>query len=360
MIHKRAAVRELTTSASAVFVVLFSVLLTTQLIRLLGQAAGGKLAPEAVTGLLGFVALGYLPILFALTLFLSILLTFSRWYRDSEMAIWLSAGVALTDWVKVALRFGWPLLLLITVMSLWLAPWAFGRSEAYRQQLEQRDDAARVAPGAFNESAGGERVFFVENVSASDGAVKNVFVSAERNGELTVIATASGKVELAENGDRFLVLEGGRRYDMRPGALDFQMMEFARYGVRIESSDGAAPRHSLRSATTTDLIAMSTPAAKAELLWRIGVPVSALLLALMAIPLAHVNPRGGRTNNLAVALLVYLVYSNLLSVSQAWVGMGKLEFSIGVWVIHAVMATLVLLMFVHRSQPANWWRAFRR
>jgi lipopolysaccharide export system permease protein len=360
LIHKRAALRELTASASAVFVVLFSVLLTTQLIRLLGQAAGGKLLPQAVTGLLGFVALGYLPILFALTLFLAILLTFSRWYRDSEMAIWLSSGVALTDWVKVALRFGWPLLLLITVLSLWLAPWAFGRSEDYRQQLEQRDDAARVAPGAFNESAGGERVFFVEDVSSGDGRVKNVFVSAERNGELTVIATASGKVELAENGDRFLVLEGGRRYDMHPGALDYQMMEFARYGVRIETGDAIQPRNSLRSATTSELIAMNTPWAKGELLWRIGVPVSALLLALMAIPLAHVNPRGGRTNNLAIALLMYLLYSNLLSVSQAWVAMGKLDFSIGVWAIHALMALVVMLMFVHRAQPADWWRVWQR
>jgi lipopolysaccharide export system permease protein len=360
VIQTRAALRELTTTATAVFVVLFSVLLSTQLIRLLGQAAGGKLVPEAVTALLGFVALGYLPTLFSLTLFLAVLLTFSRWYRDSEMSIWLASGISLSQWIGVVLRFGWPILVLVTVLSLWLSPWAQLRAEAYRQQLAQRDDVARVAPGAFNESAGGERVFFVEGLSAESNRVQNVFVSAEKDGEVAVIATAGGYVETADNGDRFLVLQGGRRYDTRPGSAEYRMMEFERYGVRIETRDALPASGSMRTRSTSDLIAIRTPGALSELLWRIGVPVSALVLTVLAIPLSFVNPRGGRASNLAAALFLYLIYNNFLSVSQAWVAQEKISFSVGVWAIHVLMMIIAAVLFAYRELPMSWRRVLHR
>ena len=360
MIHQRAALRELTTTATAVFVVLFSVLLTNQLIRLLGQAAGGKVIPGAVTALLGFGALSYLPVLFSLTLFLSVLLTFSRWYRDSEMAIWLSSGLGLGHWIRTVMQFGWPLLLLVTVLTFWLSPWAAQRSETYRKQIEQRDDAARVAPGAFNESAGGERVFFVESVAEDGGSVGNVFVAAERGNELSVIATRRGRVQVEENGDRFLVLEDGRRYDAVPGMAEYRMMEFARYGMRIETADAAGAAQSLRSTSTLDLIRAPTARALGELSWRIGVPVSCAILALLAIPLSYVNPRGGRTANVIAAILVYLIYRNLLDVSQAWVAQGKIGVGTGVIVVHGLMLVVTALVFLHRGAPRSFWRMFRR
>jgi lipopolysaccharide export system permease protein len=89
----------------------------------------------------------------------------------------------------------------------------------------------------------------------------------------------------------------------------------------------------------------------AELLWRIGTPVTALILSLLAIPLAFVNPRAGRANNLIFALLTYMIYNNLLSVSQAWVAQGRISFGIGVWVVHLAMFVLLVVMFVRRQNP---------
>lgn len=360
MIHQRAALRELTTTATAVFVVLFSVLLTTQLIRLLGQAAGGKVIPGAVAALLGFGALGYLPVLFSLTLFLSVLLVFSRWYRDSEMTIWLSSGLGLGHWVRTVVRFGWPVWLLVTVLTFWLSPWAAERSDAYRKQIEQRDDAARVSPGAFNESAGGERVFFVESVADDGGSVGNVFVAAERGDELSVIATRRGRVKVEDSGDRFLVLEDGRRYDAVPGAAAYRMMEFARYGMRIETAESAGAAQSLRSTGTIDLVRAATPRALGELSWRVGVPLSCAILALLAIPLSYVNPRGGRATNIVAAILVYLVYSNFLGVSQAWVAQGKIGVGGGILVVHGLMLAATMLLFLRREAPMSLWRMLRR
>ncbi len=142
MLFHRAAKREFSQTAATVFVALFAILLTTQLIRLLGQAAGGKIASEGVIALLGFGAINYLPTLLSLTLFISVLMTMSRAYRDSEMAIWFSAGMPLTAWVRPVLSFALPLVVLVGVLSIFLSPWALTKSAEYRQRMDDRDGHA--------------------------------------------------------------------------------------------------------------------------------------------------------------------------------------------------------------------------
>lgn len=356
MIHQRAAVRELSQTAAGVFVALFAILMTTQLIRLLGDAAGGRLASEAVVALLGFRAITYLPVLLSLTVFVAILMTLSRWYRDSEMVIWLSSGIPLTAWIKPVMGFALPPVVVIAILSIILAPWATQKSETYRQTMDQRDDLARVTPGAFNESAGSDRVFFVESVAGQDGTVKNVFISSIQHGRLGVMATAQGHTETRPNGDRFLVLDRGRRYEGTAGTAEYRVMEFDRYSVRIETKEARGLEDSPRTKQIWELIREPIPVNLAEILWRLGLPLAALNLAVLAIPLSFVNPRAGRTNNLMFALLTYMIYSNLLSVSQAWVAQGKLGFEIGVWAVHVGMAFLLVILFHRRQNPLAWGR----
>lgn len=350
-IYERAARRELLNTATAVFFVLFAVMLSTQLIRLLSRAAGGKIAAESVAALLGFGSIGYMAILLSLTLFISILLTISRWYRDSEMVIWLSSGMPLTTWVRPVLGFAAPIVFMIAGLSIFLAPWAAERSELYRQRMDHRDDLSRLSPGTFNESSSTDRVFFVEAIEGTQELVKNVFVSSLQHGRLGVIATAKGRTELAPNGDRFLVLENGRRYEGEPGSPEYRIMEFDRYAFRIEAKDAVGRDVSPRGRPVWELVTDPTPAHLAELLWRIGLPLTALNLALLAIPLAFVNPRAGRGNNLIFALLSYMIYNNFLSVSQAWVAQGKMPFWLGASAVHLITLVLLLGLFTIRQNP---------
>ena len=359
MIFQRAALREFTQTAIAVFVSLFAVLLTTQLIRLLGQAAGGKISSEAVIALLGFGAINYLPVLLSLTLFIAVLLTLSRAYRDSEMVVWFSAGLSLTAWVRPVLKFALPLVLGIAVLSLFLSPWALTKSAEYRKRMDQRDDVSRVSPGAFKESAMADRVFFVEAVTGNEGRVRNVFISSVQHGRLGVMAAASGHTEVAPNGDKFIVLDGGRRYEGTPGTAEYRVMEFDRYAVRTEVKESRGIEESPKNLPVWDLVREPSPANLGELLWRLGIPIAAFNLALLAIPLSFVNPRAGRTNNLILALLTYMIYSNLISVSQAWVIQGKLRFEVGVWAVHVAMLVVLVLLFSRRVFVLSWGRLWR-
>ncbi len=348
MIFLRTLLREFANLAVAVFLSLFLIALTTRLIRLLGQAAGGKIPSDAVVAFLGFSALNLLPVLLSLTLFIAVLLALNRAWRDSEMVIWFNSGLSLAAWLRPVLIFAAPLVLVIALLSFFISPWSAQMSEQYRSRIDSRDDISRVEPGAFGESRNKERVFFVESIAGDKASVQNVFVNSIQHRRTGVMMSERGFVEVAPNGDRFLVLLSGRRYEGTPGEADFRTMEFERYATRVQTKEGDEPVATHKSASTLGLIQNPTRANLGELLWRIGVPLSALILALLAIPMSFVNPRAGRSVNLLFALLTYMVYSNLLSVSQARVAQGKFAFSTGWWLVHAVMLAVLLLLFAQR------------
>jgi lipopolysaccharide export system permease protein len=350
MIFHRALLREFASLAGAVFMTLFAIALTTRLIRLLGQAAGGQIPTDAVIAFLGFFALGALPVLLSLTMFISVLLTLTRSWRDSEMVIWFGSGLSLTAWLRPVMLFALPQIAVISALSLFISPWAAQMSAQYATRLETRDDVSRVSPGVFGETPNKERVFFVESISGDSSTVQNVFVSSIHQKKSGVSMSRTGRTETAPNGDRFIVLEQGRRYEGSPGDDEYRVTEFDRYAALIETKESSEPETTPRNRPTWALVTNPTQQNLGELVWRVGVPLSALVLVLLAIPMSFVNPRAGRSANLLFALFTYIVYSNLLSVSQARVSQGRLDFGVGWWLVHAGMVLLLLFMFAQRMR----------
>jgi lipopolysaccharide export system permease protein len=348
MIFHRALLREFTQLATAVFLTLFLIAITTRLVRLLGQAAGGNIPTDAVVAFLGFFALNSLPVLLSLTLFLTVLLTVTRSYRDSEMVIWFSSGLSLAAWARPVLSFALPLVLLIAALSLVIAPWSVGMSEQYRSRMNARDEMSRIDPGVFGESRSRDRVFFVESVAGDRSTVQNVFVNSAQHGRNGVMFSHKGLVETAPNGDRFIVLLDGHRYEGMPGEADYRVMDFARYAARIETPVEDEPVPTEKSLSTLRLLRDPTDVNSGELVWRVGIPLSSLVLALLAIPLGFVNPRAGRSINLLFAMMAFLVYQNLLSICQARVAQGQLDLSVGWWLVHALMLLALGALFAPR------------
>src|SRR5690606_9998145 len=128
----------------------------------IGVAAAGSLASDAINTLLGFSLLRFLPMLLSLTIFLSVLLTLSRWYRDSEMVVWFSSGMSISNWIRPVLMFSLPIIAMIALLSLFVTPWATHKSDDFRDQLKARDELSSISPGVFKESRSADRVFFVE------------------------------------------------------------------------------------------------------------------------------------------------------------------------------------------------------
>ena len=359
MVFRKALLRELAIVALGTFLVLLGITLTTQLVRFLGQAASGAITSAGVAALLGFTMLSYLPVLLSITLFIAVLMTLTRSYRDSEMIVWFSCGVSLTQWVRPVLVFALPLVFTIGLLSLVLSPWAVSKAEEFRRLMESRDDVSAVSPGVFRESRHADRVYFVEEVSGKENLVANVFVSATQHHKTGVMVAEQGFQETMPNGDRFLVLLNGRRYEGEAGTAEYRIAEFERYAMRIEASEMVARAPTTKTAPTAELLQNRTPANMAELSWRIGLPVSALLLSLLAIPLSFVNPRAGRSMNLLLALLIYATYSNLLSIVQASIAQSRIDLTLGAWGVHALMAALLVVLFYRRVMVFSLFRLLK-
>lgn len=367
MIFQRALRRELVSTAGAVFTTLFTITITVMLIKILGRAAGGKVASQDVIALIGFAALKYLPIILILTAFIAVLVVVTRSYQDSEMVVWFASGMSLTRWIRPIMSFGIPIIIVTALLSFWVTPWANRQSAAFQERFEKREDIAKVSPGKFQESSSADRIFFVEAVSGDATKVKNVFVNTVQNGRSSIVVAREGSIAIDQRGDKFLVMDQGRRYDGIASQADFRVMEFERYGVLVaRQSQALVGDMSARSLSTPELLANLNNFNAGELLWRISLPVMGLLLMLLAIPLGFVNPRGGRSANLLIALLLFIVYSNMVSVLQATVVQQRLPLSVAWWPLHLIAAILIFVLFSWRLlvnshyHPATVWGAFKR
>lgn len=358
MIFHRAILREFAGAAVATFLVLLGITLTTQLIRLLGEAASGIITSTSVAALLALTALGFMPVLLSLTLFIAVLMTLTRSYRDSEMVVWFSGGISLTGWLRPVFVFALPLVFMIALLALWLSPWAVQKSEELRLLMDSRDEAATITPGVFRESRQAQRVFFVEEVSGAGNLVANVFVSSVQHGRQGVMVARQGFQEVAPNGDRFLVLIDGRRYEGEPGSAEYRLYQFERYAMRVESRE-AIRAPSAKMTPTPELVEKPDARNLGELARRIGMPISALILAFLAIPLSFVNPRAGRSMNLVLAVLIYMIYNNVISIAQAAITQTRMSFVTGATGIHLLMIALLFLLFYRRLSVFSVFRLFK-
>ena len=358
-IFQRSLTREFTAIGSSVVLVLIAIIVTRLLIMYLGQAATGAVEAEAVTALLGFALIGNLPVILALAIFIAVLLTLSRSYRESEMPIWFSSGLSLLAWVSPVLKFGTPVIVVTAALSFFLTPWALREKQQYDRMLQARDEVSRIAPGIFVESRSSNRVVFVDNTSSATGVVNNVFVQYNQNGRFGVVVAEHGNTEYAANGDKFLVLSKGRRYEGTPGALDFKIIDFESQKLRIEASETASGELSARQMPTLDLIKSPTAERLAELHWRAALPLAALVLSLVAIPLAFVNPRSGTSLNLVMGVVVFFLYYGLLQLFEALTKSGRIPTWIGLTPVHLGM--IILLAFLFSRQLFGFrWLAFAK
>jgi len=348
MIFKRSLLQELFTTAIATLLVLVGIVLAQRIAYYLGFAARGSLATDAIGALLGFSMLKFLPMLLSLTTFLTVLLTLTRWHRDSEMVVWFSSGLGLAAWVRPVLGFALPIVAVIAFLSLLVAPWATEKGAEFRDQLASRDELASISPGVFKESTHADRVYFVDSFNEMGSKVKRIFVQSFQHQKLGVMVAQSGFRTTENNGDTFLIMDNGRRYEGTRDTPEFSVTSFERYSIRIEPNEVKHDPPTAKSIPTDQLIQSRGRENNAELQGRLGMPISAFILVLLAIPLSFVDPRAGRSANLIMALLIYIVYNNLLSIMQAWIAQGKVSSMIGLWPIHALVLSLAVYLFYRR------------
>lgn len=337
--------REIAQTWLAVTMVLLFILLTNQFARVLGDVAKDKLPKDAIFQIIGLTGLQYLTILVPIGLFLSVMLALGRLYADSEMPAMMACRVGPAgiyrplSWIMIPLVAG------VAWLAMDVGPRALMEIERIGMEARRQADLASIEPGRFTSDKTGGAVVYAESV-LGPGTVENVFLQRRADdGRIEVVIAERGEQRDSDDPNtRFFVLFNGRRYEGIPGTSNFRVMKFAEHGIPYRLPGVEDPELEPRAMQTAGLISSSDPVHVAELHWRIGVPLATLILALIAVPLSRSQPRQGRYGRLAIGLLVFIVYFNLLSAGKAWLEQGTVPGWVGLWWVHALMLLFALAM----------------
>lgn len=358
MLFHSAIRKDLSRNFGATVVVLITIVMTIVLIRTLGQASRGTVNPSEVMLMMGLSVLSQLTTILSLSLFVSVVATLSRMYADSEMVIWFASGQGLAGFMRPLFRFAWPVLLTIAFLAIWVWPWSNQQIEDLKDRYQKRNDVERVAPGQFQESVGGKRVFFIDKDSQSQAEGKNVFVYSQDKGQESVTSASQGQVILRGK-DRYLVLRQGQQLSRLPDG-ESRLTQFEDYEVLIDSNVATGSANgSSKLLSTWALIQSPTPVNLAELSWRVGLGLSGMVLLTLGLAMTHVNPRAGRGMPFALALLVFVVYYNMINVGQNWIANGKMQLLPFMFGLHAGLALLAMIWLTlrHRQWHVRYlWR----
>jgi lipopolysaccharide export system permease protein len=352
LIIRRAFYREATQTTLAVAMVLTVLFAVLGLTKLLGRAAAGQYGGDIVLWLLGLELVQSLDVLVPLALYLGILMTLGRWYRDSEMTVLAACGVGVVSMSRPVMQLALVFAAVVAVLALYVSPWAAATGVRVKDLSKGEAELSAIPPGVFTELRDGGRIFYVERIGAG-ATLENVFIHDRQSGRQQIVVARSGRQYTdAKTGEKFIVLKDGSLYEGTPGEPDYEIVEFGSYKVRVTPPKLKRSALPMKGLSTRELLRGGTRSHLAKWNARIARPLKVLILALLALAMAHTDPRKGRVGNVLAAVLVYFIYSNVLGVGETLLQDGRVPAVIGLWWVHAAFAVVAAYLLMRRAH--NW------
>jgi lipopolysaccharide export system permease protein len=354
MIKFRYFSKEILSAMTATTVVLLLVFMSTQFVRYLGYAAGGSIPVLFVFKLMLLEVGNLIGLLLPIGFFLGVLLAYGRLYADSEMTVFSATGMTRARLVSITLGLAALLALLDGAFMLWIGPSV--ANDRYRILLQGRSASVvdTIIPGRFTPIQGGRQVIYVESINRDRTIGQNVFMARlTPKHDWEMLTAQSAKVHTDGHQNNWLEFGDGQAYVGKPGDKDFQVIEFKQLEQRLPP---ILPPTTVKERTlpSTRLWPLNNTnkAYAAELQWRVAMPLSILILGLLAVPLSYVRPRQGKYAKLIPAVILYVVYANFLFVGRNWIVNGAVTPNVGLWWLHGSMLLIAFLLYF---PPKRWF-----
>lgn len=355
----RYLLKEFVINLIAVTGVLWLIYVSTRFARYLADAAVGNMPADVIFSLLGLSSLGALSILLPIGAFLAVMLALGRMSSDNELTVMAACGISQQRIIRNVLLFAGAISIIVAVLALWIVPNVLSERYELQERAKISANTTGLIAGSFKESQEGDWTFYSERLSADKQFLENVFIEIQREPKPLIFRSETGHFEIdSVTGDKFLVLEEGYRYEGKAGDQDFTIAQFATHSLLIEKGQEGEVRERHKALPTSELLERGNPRDMAEVQWRSASALMTLLLCLMAIPLANAGPRQGRYAGFVPAVLIYIIYSNLLGVSRAWVSKGDMPVWLGgVWA-HVLML-IVLLLLLNKQSVKRYLKLYK-
>jgi lipopolysaccharide export system permease protein len=351
LLIERHLLRQFTETFVAVAIVLLLISLGGLFADLLSEIARGKVPAALLLSQLGLRSIRFFTLVLPLALFLGLLMSIGRMYAENEMAVLASVGLGPQQLWRPIVLIAVPVLVVVGLSSLWLAPWSERQAQKMIESANRSFVVAGLEPGRFVELPGRAGVLYVTELTPDGKRFKQLFVQREHEGRLDIITARGGDLQLIGETQRILRLDDGFRVEGAPGKRDYRMMHFERNEIRVPDAERPQSMDDFDATPTLELLRKRSPAAIAEFHWRLGMPIFAGLLALLAMPMARSEPRTPRYGRLIAALLAYLVGMNVLFIGTAQISSGALPGWAGLWWLHVPALALAGWLFWHDGRP---------
>lgn len=344
MIIQRYLLREIGLSFIAVTLVLGLMFLSGTFVRLLAETLEGRYPSDLLFTLFALRGIGSMVLLMPFAMFIAVMLALGRLYRDSEMAVLSACGYGPRQLLKPVALAGFVVTLLVGWMALFVSPWADDYAAQAIAEAGARTGTQGINPGQFNHFEGGA-VVYVERVDSAKKQLYGIFAQMpKQEGHFQLTAERGHEYTERPGGDRFLLLQNGYRYEGQYGQPEFRIIRFEEHGIRIQEREANTGERRRNTASTHELWQSRSRHDKTELQWRLAMPLSTLLLALLAVPLSKGSPRQGRLLGLFLGVLIYMAYNNLLNIARSAMQQGDVPPWFGLWWVHALVVGLILML----------------
>lgn len=345
------------TSAAVLFILLLVAILN-KFSSLISKAALGEIPPYLLFELIVLHIPELLAFLMPLSLFLGMLLALGKLYAEQEMTAYFACGFGWRGLVKVVTTTSLITLFLVCLLTLWVVPISQDAKESIVAGQKISMAIQSLSPGKFHQVPGKPMVFYFESKAEDTNELKNIFIAEEAvkaNTPIspkTIIAAQLGKV-IEKEGFWYLELQKGHQYKSVPGEKNIEVLHFEKYGKLLDSEPMATSAQYHRNTPTMQLFHASQPSYVAELQWRFSVPLTAPILAIWGLCLSRVSPREGRFGKMLPAILIFITYFQLLSLSKRWISAGVLPNIIGLWWVHFIFAGIGVAWLLQQS---GYWQ----
>ena len=307
--------------------------------------------------LVGFNMLRDIPIILTLSLFLSIIITISQLYKNSEAVVMNSIGLGDRDFINLIKPIVFFTFIVVFYLTIFAVPWAKQQKSYAEDETVNASEFSFITEGKFESFKNGEIVFYASESKTTDTVgeqnMEEIFIYALDKGKpVIVLASEAKKYTNAKSESIYLRLKNGIRYEGLPGNENINILNFEKYDLEIVSGDiqkSISSFSEIEEKNTIDLFREGGVKANAEIQWRISQPISVLILSIFGVFLGKSSPRTGKGINLIVGVVLFMLYNNALLVAKSAIESGQLSSIIGMWGVHLLLLLILIIFYQFRQ-----------
>tara|TARA_B110000858_G_C17770557_1_gene459379 strand:- start:79 stop:1245 length:1167 start_codon:yes stop_codon:yes gene_type:complete len=362
-IISRYLIRNLAVIFFAITFIIGLIVLGNQFVLTAQESIEHGIPIQELLPLIGFNMLRDIPIILTLSFFLSIIITISQLYNNSEAIVINSIGggeIFFINSIKPIILISFIGIFFLTIFAV---PWAKQQKSYAEDKTVNASEFSFITEGKFESFKNGNIIFYASEssmISNDDGQnMEEIFIYAyDENNPIIVLASEAKKYSDSENKSIYLRLKNGIRYEGLPGNKNINILDFDQYDLEIVSGEvqkSLLGFSEIEEKKSVDLITQGGVLANAELQWRISQPISILILSVFGVFLGKSSPRSGRGVNLLIGILIFMIYNNTLVIAKKSIEDGVLNPFIGMWPVHLTLLFILIIFYQIRQGKVTYF-----